>query len=589
VSIKKYIEELKKRNVIKAALAYLVIAWLIIQVASIVLPTFDAPTYILKTILLVLGVGFPIWILFSWTYDITEKGLVKTSNKATDDVSKLKTKNRLNVVIISGLSLTILLLLFNLNDKLDSQELVKIPNTDKITIAVLAFEDMSPLKDQEYFSDGMAAELTSLLSKMKDITVIDRRSSFSFKGENATISKIGAELNATHVIDGSVRKYENKVRIDIQLISVIDGSTISSNTFDRDIADVLEMQNEIAFKVRDQLRLNLLSNIETKTNVDPKAYDLYMQADYLFFRHDDDFIIDAISLLRKSIEIDTTNPHTYTLLSRALFTAAVNYQSIPYTEAITESRLMAQKAIKIDENSASAYAMLAKLSLTLDLDFEAANKFINKAYEANPNEAFVLASMQLIQGYSGNLDNLEENYKRIIEISPKESRYYRNIGIGYYWKGELDKSIENLLKFNNLNPGAAIGNSLLTRVYLEKGDLDSALKHAEKETNEFWGLMAKSIVFYSLGRIEESNEAIESFKSMMGEDALGNIAEIYAFRNDSESTLKYLNDAYEMNPADLVEVINYPALKVVYEDPRWKELLLKMNLPENHRLLKIFK
>ena len=264
--MKKFIEELQRRNVIKSALAYLVVSWIITQVATTVLPTFGAPAFLAKTIIFILAIGFPLWLIFSWVYEITEKGIKKTVNINQEESITPQTNNRLNKIIIGALGIAIALLLVNqFGDKsensIDSE--IVLDKTEK-SIAVLAFADMSPQNDQEYLSDGMSAEFISILGNTKGLKVRDRRSSFTFKEKDATIEEIGTALKVNYIIDGSVRKYGDKLKVDVQIIDASDGSNIWTESFDYTMDNIFKMQDDIAKVIVTKLKISL--GIEEITN-----------------------------------------------------------------------------------------------------------------------------------------------------------------------------------------------------------------------------------------------------------------------------------------------------------------------------------
>ena len=587
----KYLDELKRRQVIKVGIAYLVVAWLITQVSSIVLPTFNAPPYILKTILFVLAIGFPICLILAWIYEITPTGIQKTKTiDPTIPKSPLK-GDRLKKTIIVGLSIIIILLMYNqFSLKTEDQSIpIAIENNNEIIVAVLAFEDISQEKDQEYFSDGMSTELTTLLSNMPDIEVRDRRSSFSYKGVNTSIKNIAKELNVTHIIDGSVRKNGEEIRIDVQLIDAIEGKSIWSQTFKQKMKDVFQMQDEIALKVREQLRLKLLHTESDPGIVKPEAYSLYLQADFLYFRFDTESIWEAIGLLNESISIDSTFAPAYALLSRALVSNTMNLQKVSFEKGLVEARKAAEKAISLDENNASAYAALARIDLSQNRDFKAAKMNINKALAFNSNDAYVLANAAIVQGFSGNIDNIVEDHIKLLKISPKEYIYYRNLGISQYWNGDLDGALESLKKYDHYFPDAPVGHSIKARILMDKGAYEEALLAAQKEPVDFMSYSTQSNALYKLGRIEESNLFFEKFMSVNDEKAYANIAEYFAIKGDVENALKYLKLAKDNSDPDLIEIINFPSFKTVYNDPRWEELLLAMELPESHHLFNYIK
>ncbi len=585
MNYKKYFEELKRRQVIKVGMAYLIVAWLLTQVMAIVLPTFNAPPYLLKTILFILGLGFPLSLILAWIFEITPAGIIKTKTIDPDTPKSLQKSLRLNGVIIVTLSLTVVLLLFtNVSDSTQAST----PNGDstKIALAVLAFEDLSANKNHEYFSDGMSTELTILLSKMKDITIRDRRSAFTFKNANATIRTIARELNVTHIIDGSVRTSGNDVRIDVQLIDARSGQYIWTQTFNRKMVNIFEMQNDIATRIRKELKLKLLHKASVTTKITPRAYSLYLQADFLFNKNNTDALTDAIALLEESITIDSTYAPAFALLARSLFNSALNHQSIPYKEGLSRARRAIEKALTLDSNYGLAYSQLARIDLSQNLDFASAKKNIHKALELDPNNAIVLANAIVVKGFSGNLDNVVEDHRKLIALSPKEFAYYGNMGISQYWVGDPDGALSSLKKYNYYYPNAPVGHFIMAKIYFEKGDYQKALEMAQKEPVTQARYMAKSFAYFGLSQYKKSKQYFNKFINNNDEMAKAGVAELYAYMGDRENTLRYLEQAYEVSDPELIELINFPVFRLVYGDPRWKALLIKMGLPASHHLFK---
>ncbi|MBL4659785.1 MAG: winged helix-turn-helix domain-containing protein [Alcanivoracaceae bacterium] len=460
-----------------------------------------------------------------------------------------------------------------------------IDSNKHISIAVMAFEDLSKNKDQAYFSDGMSTELIGLLANMKDIHVRDRRSSFFYKGQNVSIQTIANELKVTHIIDGSVRKNGDDVRIDIQLIETEHGINIWSQTFNRKLDNILDIQADIAARVRQQFQLHVVETEIMPYKVNDKAYSLYLQSEFLKFKNDPNLILDAIDLVKESLSIDSNYAPAHLLLAQELVSASLNLQKLPYDQGLNQARIAVHNALALNKKSAPAYALLARLDLNQYSDFVSANNNINKAINLNPNNATVLANANVVLGYSGNLDNTIENHNKLIEMNPKEFVYYRNKGIVQHWLGDLSGAIESFKKYKYYYPQAPIGNAQMVKVYIDMGKFNEALQVAKQETVEHYKQLSLSIAMYALNRKQESEtlliDLIGNSKQVINEL----IAEVYAYRGDIENTFKYLELSFKRSPADLIEAINYPAFTLVYHDPRWKALLLKLNLPQSHRLL----
>lgn len=583
MNMKKYISELKRRNVFKASVAYLIVAWIIIQVASIVLPTFNSPPYFMKMILFLLIIGFPLNLVFAWAYELTPEGIKKTKDVNPKKSITRQTSSRINKVIIALLSLAVILLLFNQFWIIPNNNTDNI-NRDGKSIAVLAFTDMSPEQDQEYFSDGISEELLNLLAKIPELRVISRTSSFSYKGKNETLETIGRELNVTHILEGSVRKSGNKLRITTQLIKVADGSHLWSETFDRNMEDIFKIQDEVAEVVIKQLKIKLLGDIKKTKEVDPEAYSLYLQANYFYQQSSDEEIIKAEETVRQSLTIDSTYAPSWNLLSKIIRESAFNLSQLPFKTGLELAIAAAQKAIDIDNKYAPAYAMLSVIYLT-DLNFESARENITKAMMLDGGNAYVVSSAALNAGYSGRIEEALELYHKSIQLDPLRYRIYLNLGIGYYWLNRLDEAYDAVQKYMFYSPNAAIHHSVNSKILIGQGKYEEALKEAEKETNEFYNLYARNLALFALEKHIEADSLLIQMIETYGKTHWSNIAEIYAFRGEIDNAFKWLDISFEQSDNNLIEAVNEPTFNNLHNDPRWQILLTKMKLPKGHWLL----
>jgi len=618
MNLKNYISELKRRNVFKSSAAYLIVAWIIIQVASIALPTFDAPPFVLKTIMFLMVIGFPLILVFTWAFELTPEGIKKTSDVRPNESITSQTNSSLNIVIIillvftiillfynqfwdtpikigviASLSITAIILLFiqlrnkrnNKSENEDSLEILETSETDKKSIAVLAFADLSPKKDQEYFSDGISEELLNLLAKISELRVISRTSSFSYKGKNKTVEKIGKELDVTHILEGSVRKSRKQLRITTQLIQVSDGSHLWSETYDRNMEDIFKIQDEIASVVVDQLKIRLFDKLAKTTKVDPQAYSLYLQANYFYQHFSDKDMIKAEEIIRKSIDIDSTYAPSWFLKSAILRESTFNFSQMPRKKGKKLAIAAAQRAIEIDNNYASPYALLSIIYLT-ELDYISAKENIDKAINLDSGNSFVISSAALNAGYSGRIEDAMELYNKSLKVDPLRYGIYLNLAIGYYWLNRLDNAFSAIQNNIYYRPNAGIHHAIKSKILIGQGKHEEALKEAENETNDFLNLHARNLAMSALERYTEADRLLIQIIETYGETHMSNIAEIYAFRGDMKNAFKWLNSAFEQSDNALVEVINDPILSNLHKDPRWQILLAKMNLPNDHWRLK---
>ena len=585
--MKKFIQELQRRNVIKSALTYLVVAWLITQVMSIVIPAFELPKSLLRASIILVTLGFPFWIVFSWIYEITPEGIKKTASIDPELSIAPQTSNRLNKIIIGALGVAIVLLVYNIisqeNNISESQlnDRVVMPNTVDKSIAVLAFADMSPQKDQEYFSDGISEEILNLLAKIPDLKVISRTSSFSFKGKGLDIKEIGDKLQVGNVLEGSIRKSGNTFRITAQLVDANTGVHIWSETYDRKMEDIFKIQDEIATKVTEQLKVSLLGVALTSVRVDTDAYTLFLRASQLFAEGSSKSNADAFKMVRESIAVESSYAPAWSLLSRLFYDAAFKFSRMPMHEAIKQGKLAATKAIVLDPDNVGGYIILAQFE-NASWDFKERDQLLEKAMLLYPNNPRTLLAKSQFASNSGKMDQAIELLLKTIELDPLYEWNYYGLGLNYWMNGEFAKAEENLSSYLLLYPNSGLANSYMSQVQLGLGHPEKALDYIEKETDPFWHLYRKSMVVYALGNTQEADELLKQFIADYGNDSWPNIADVYAFRNEKDEAFKWLELAFKNKDASLLEILNYPEMKNLWGDPRWNKFINKLGLPEDH-------
>ncbi len=582
MKLNNYFKELQRRHVVKAGIAYLVISWLLTQVLSILIPVFEMPTSILKSAIIVMAIGFPLWLIFAWIYDFTPDGLQKTDDVEYDSKIHAKKNVKLNRFIIGSLSMAIILLVVNqvrMKNQMTEIKSIKVSGEFDSSIAVMAFADRSPKKDHEYFSDGISEEILNILVGIPDLKVISRTSSFSYKGKDLTATEIGEELKVSHILEGSIRKAGNMVRITAQLINTSDGSQEWSQTFDRNLDSIFKIQDEIAQKVSDQFRVSVKGDSEELSPPDTEAYNLYLEARHLKRQNTKEGLISAEEKVKQSIAIDSTYSNSWDLLASIHVTGTHNFSIGDSNQKFSDGLKAAKKAIEFDPNSADAYATLASLQ-NYTWNFEASARNMEKAVELGPNKALILGTAAL---YSyGNLDKGVDLIKSAIKFDPLVYINYYNLGFHYYRMNRLEEAQEYFDKFSLYYPNSQIVHYMKGMVHLAKGEKEEALKEIEQETHEFFSLYGKNFVLFALGRTEECDVALSDFLKKYSESDPANTADLYAFRGDYDTSFMYLNKALEIKDPVLLEALSYPSFKPMRNDPRWDMLIAKIKLPEDH-------
>ena len=452
------------------------------------------------------------------------------------------------------------------------------------SIAVLAFKDMSPNHDQEYFADGISDELLNLLAKISELRVISRTSSFSYKGKNVTLEKIGEELDVSHILEGSVRKSGNTLRITTQLIKVADGSHQWSETYDRDMEDVFKIQDDIANAVIIQLKISLLGDIAKSTEVNPDAYTLYLRANHLYQQFTKEGNEKAEDIVKQSIAIDSSYAPSWNLLSGINLRDAVNFNTKPQKDGYEYAKTAVQKSLNLDNSYAPAYAQLSLININL-WDFNAAKDNLDKAMMLDDRNSVVIDAAIQNAIDSGRLEEALKLENGGIKLDANNYVFYLSLGLTYYFLNRFDEAYDAFKKNHFYAPNTEIIHTNLSLALTRQGKSIEALNEAEKEPDEFWNLYARTKVLFSLDRKKEADSLLIQLIDKYSEFGASNIAEIYAFRGEIENAFRWLDIAFKLPERSLLYNINFPSFRILYNDPRWNVLLAKMKLPKDHWLL----
>jgi len=381
-----FIEELKRRNVIKVAIAYVIVAWLLLQVADVVLPTFESPVWVMQAFTFLLILSFPLALLFAWAFELTPEGVKREKDVDPAESIAHITGRKLDFVIIAVLVLAVVTLVVDRYSALPtsgSQQVVE------KSIAVLPFVNMSDDANNEYFSDGISEEILNSLARVNDLKVAGRTSSFAFKGRTEDLRTIGEALGVSHILEGSVRKSGPQVRITAQLVKADDGYHLWSETYDRELTDIFAIQDEIAAEILDQLKAQLLDDERqglVSQRTDSEVYDLYLLARQRLASRTPQSIESAAEILDRAIAKDPTYAPAYAQRGIAeMFLANDSYGTIPRAEAYAQGKRYVDIALELNPQLAEAWAGLGLYHVNQPVEFEQASIALEKALSINPN------------------------------------------------------------------------------------------------------------------------------------------------------------------------------------------------------------
>jgi len=507
-------------------------------------------------------------------FALTNEGLSVPNRRKMEGKLKKKNFQKRNIIATLSFILLIAVAFFvykNFFAKNDSAN-------DK-SIAVLPFVDMSAGKDQEYFSDGLSEELLNLLAKIPELKVIGRTSSFSFKGKNEDLRSIAQKLGVAHILEGSVRKDGNKIRVTAQLIRATDGSHLWSETYNRDLDSLFKLQDEIAGVVVKQLKLKLLtapSSTVSSTNIE--VHNLILQGNYFYDKLDKDNVAKAIDFYNQALIIDSNDARAWGKLANAISRQSwQNY--IDQNPGYEKARHAALKAISLDNTLAVGYLELADIKLYHDFDWKGAEEAYQKALSLEPQNAEILTSTASLKEAIGSWKDAAGFYKQAIDLDPLKPIYYLGLGNNRTSSGQFNEAILSFKNALEIDPRFQRAHLYLGINYLLLGKTDLALKEMQQENNDLFKSFGLALVYHALGRKKEADESLREFTDKYQKDWSYLIAELHAFRNEKDEAFVWLEKAYNKKDSWLYWLKGDPLLKNLKSDARHKAFLKKMNLP----------
>jgi TolB-like protein len=450
------------------------------------------------------------------------------------------------------------------------------------SIAVLPFTDMSEKHDQEYFGDGMAEEILNLLVKIPDLKVIGRTSSFQFKGKTDDLRRVGTALGAAYVVEGSVRRSGEHIRVTAQLIDTRDGAQRWSETYDREVSDTLKVQDEIAVSLVRALQLEVASSRFSEGRAVPRngeAYDTYLRGLHAFNRFDQSGMDEAVAHFRHALTLDPLFVPAAEQLARTLCDQP-SWGFVPPSIGYEQARVAADAALKLDPRSAIAHAVLGCVHIWYDWDWPAAMQEVKAAVALNANDPFVLvtaADQRIAIGLSGEAVTL---CNTALSTDPLLATAYQNVGWAYLYLGRYAEAERAMRRVLQISPTYGGARHDLGVILLMEGKPEQALGEIQKETPLGGRAAGLVLVYHALHRKPEADAELTQLEAEHSADMAMWIAEAYAFRGQKDKAFAWLDQAYAQKDFFLWTIKVDPLLRNIEGDPRYKAFLRKMNLPE---------
>jgi serine/threonine-protein kinase len=449
---------------------------------------------------------------------------------------------------------------------------------DQASIAVLPFADLSQGRDQEYFSDGLAEELLDELARTPGLRVAARTSSFRFGGKAEDTRVIGNKLHVATILEGSVRRQNDRAKITVRLVSAAYGSYLWSNTYEREMSDIFEVQASIANAVTEILKVKLLRKngpgpSKKVTNTD--AYNAYLQGQYFLARNNKEGLERAIGYFDQAIRMEPSYAPSWIGIAQA-YTNQFLLGYGPSDEGYRNARKEIETALALDPGLGDAYDALGRIRMYHDWDWPGADAAFRRALELEPGNSSVISNNGKLARALGRSDEAAAFLRQAIRIDPLNDGAYHSAGVAFYYAGLRQEAVAAFRKALDLSQERPQTHSMLANVYLLEGQPQEALVEARQEKNPFLQLWSLALAYHALGR---KNEADASLAELIAKGDPFVTAEVYAFRGETKRAFESLDEAYSGRDPGITFIKGDPLLKSLERDPRYAQLLRKMRLP----------
>lgn len=605
------VQELRRRNVFRVAVVYLSAAWLLVEIAETLFPIYGLSDGSVRLVVTLLSIGFPLVLVFSWIFELTPAGLRLEKNIDRSVEPPHQTSKKLDRIIIVLLALA---LGYFAVDKfvLEPQRVAKVAETAARTateqalelqkeehspdksIAVLPFANMSPDTSDEYFSDGLTEELIGKLSKVNGLRVTARTSVFAFKGTNRDIRDIGERLNVRTVLEGSVRREQNRIRVTAQLISVENGFHLWSESYDYEMDSVLALQETISRAIIGALEIQLTprddEQISGNTSVNPEAYELYLKGRYYWARLDTGGLQKSIESFQRAIAVDPSYPPAHAGLANA-YSFAGYFGMMPPREALPLSHVQAEAALALNPKSSEALVARGMFWLVYEWDWDRARDDLMLALELNPNSSlahWAYAEYLMLSGSPRALDSA----LHALSLDPLSLPIMNLVAFTYLNRGMFAEAMQMDQEMLAMDAGFAAAHWNLGIVHMLQGRFEQAIEELGQSV-EYSGGLSSTLAIQAYAHAKSGDEAmalailseLESRRQSPGQGYASPvlIACVYEGLGRADEALNWLQQAITERDGWLVFMNSFPRFETLRGEPRFEKILLQVGLPDGDR------
>jgi serine/threonine-protein kinase len=584
-----FFAELKRRNVYKVAVAYAVVSWLLIQAASILFPTFDAPPWAMKIFVVVLVLGFPAALVLSWAFEITPGGIKRESEIGPNESITRHTGRKIMALTIAlGIVAAGLLAYQILRPKMSivprQTEAAAAP-IPEMSIAVLPFDNLSHDPENSYFSEGIQDEILTRLAKIAQLKVISRTSTQRFKSSGGDLRQIAQQLGVANILEGSVQKVNDQVRVNVQLIRADTEAHLWAEIYDRKLTDIFAVESEIARTVAATLQAKLTGSAEhvlaSRPTENPEAHELYLKGRYFWNKRSTEDLRKAIDYFQQAIDKDPTYALAYAGLADAQSLIPIYAGTAP-KDNIPKALAAARKAVELDDSLAEAHTALAN-SLVMNVQLKESEPEFERAIALNPNYATAHQWYGECLGGEARANEALVELKRARDLDPLSLIINASLGMSLAMAGREEEAANQLHKTIDLDPGFSVAYVMLGQVLEDKGDLKGAIAAYEKarQMNTEVQLPELVSVYARSGQTEKARKILDDLTKLSRQQYVPayNLAVMHLALGEKEEALALLEKSYE--DRGILLQGNFGSLKTdkrldpLRADPRFQHLLAK--------------